>query len=135
MSLLAGLQTVKHSKVSETIQGIIEHPGKYGIKLKPDLCEYAYLPVVASGGTFELRVGANTDDSRLHDGVVMLHIGGKYNNECTNICRTLFFHPTPQYVPRTGDRCSLSCNQNPQLQQLVKVISPGLVDPIIHSCE
>eukprot|EP00892_Ulva_mutabilis_P009240 jgi/Ulvmu1/6689/UM030_0020.1 len=89
-------KTVKHSKVSETIQNIITDPGKHGIKLKKDLCEYAYLPVVASGGSFELRVGANTDDARLHDGVVMLHIGGKYTNECANICRTLFFHPTPQ---------------------------------------
>lgn len=111
------LQAVKHSTVSEYIQRVIAQPGKHGIKLKEDICEYAYLPVVASGGAFELRVGAITDESRLHDGVVLLHIGGKYNSECSNICRTFFFHPTPQCVP-------LCCCCRPSSQPCASNFSP-----------
>lgn len=120
------LQAVKHSTVSEYIQKVISEPGKFGIKLKADICEYAYLPVVASGGAFELRVGAITDDSRLHDGVVMLHIGGKYNSECTNICRTLFFHPTSQCAPLAPSICLAACVVRAQSETVAcsKVLRP-----------
>lgn len=90
------MQHAKHSKLSEAVQEMITNPAKHQIKLKADSCEHAYLPVVASGGNFPLRIGAECDTGKLHDGVVLLHMGGKYNSECSNICRTLFFRPTTQ---------------------------------------
>jgi nucleosome binding factor SPN SPT16 subunit len=94
------MQHDKHSKLSEEVQEMITNPAKKaGVKLKADACEYAYLPVVASGGTYPLRIGAECDAAKLHDGVVLLHLGAKYNSQCANICRTLFFRPTTQYAP------------------------------------
>lgn len=93
------MQNPKHSKLSEAVQEMITNPAKHQIKLKADACEFAYLPVVASGGSFTLRIGAECDTAKLHDGVVLLHLGAKYNSECANICRTLFFRPTPQCAP------------------------------------
>jgi nucleosome binding factor SPN SPT16 subunit len=94
-----GRKSVKHSALSEAISQMINNPSTCGIKLKPDSCDIAYLPVVQSGGSFNLRVGAESDDSRLHDDVVLVHFGSKYNHECSNICRTLFFNPDTQCVP------------------------------------
>jgi hypothetical protein len=90
---------VKHSQLSNTIQDMIVNPSKSGIKLNPDNCEFAYLPVVASGGDFNLRVGAESDDRKLHHGVMLIHFGSKYLGRCSNICRTLFVNPSSQCAP------------------------------------
>lgn len=87
-------KVVKHSEFSKTIESMITNPNKHGIKLKADECEHAYLPVVQSGaGPFELRVGAESDDNRLHHGVIMIQLGAKYHGRITNICRTFFVNP------------------------------------------
>ena len=99
-----GRKAVKHSALSEVISAMVRTPSKCGIKLKPQCCDVAYLPVVQSGGNFNLSVGAESDDARLHDGVVVVHFGSKYNSECSNICRTLFFNPDAQCVPRSAAR-------------------------------
>jgi nucleosome binding factor SPN SPT16 subunit len=91
-------RSVKHSALSEAISQMISTPSACGIKLKPESCDIAYLPVVQSGGQFNLRIGAESDDRRLHDGVVLVHFGSKYNHECSNICRTLFFNPDAKYA-------------------------------------
>lgn len=64
-----------------------------GIKLRAENCDVAYPPVVQSGGTFDLRVAAESDARPLHAGVVLLQLGCKYSLLCANACRTLFFNP------------------------------------------
>ena len=86
-------KAVKHSEMSKAIEEMITNPSKSGIKLKGENCDFAYLPVVQSGGQFELRVGAESSEQRLHHGVIMLHFGCKYLGRITNICRTFFVNP------------------------------------------
>ena len=95
-------RSIKHSELCEAIREMIVDPSKNGIKLKAENCEVAYLPVVQSGGEFELRVGAESDDRKLHHGVVLLQIGAKYENRCSNICRTLFVNSTPECATNAG---------------------------------
>lgn len=101
---------VKHTKLADDISDAITNPQKKAnIKLKADNCDFAYLPVVQSGGKFDMRIGAESDEAKLHTGVVLLHMGGKYNSYCTNLCRTLFFNPADTCAPfrsHARDCCS-----------------------------
>ena len=98
---------VKHSALRDDINDRIADPAKSGIKLKADLCEVAYLPVVCSGGRFELRVGAECDGAKLHAGVLLVHFGAKYAQRIANICRTYFFNPNPACAPGVSSVCAV----------------------------
>ena len=102
-------RSVKHTVLSESIHDMLQNPQKNGIKLRAENCEIAYLPVVQSGGNFELRVGAACDEHKLHSGVVLVHFGSKYVSRCSNICRTLFVNPTPACGPPLYQFVGVAC--------------------------
>jgi nucleosome binding factor SPN SPT16 subunit len=47
---------------------VILNPPKIDIKLKPENVDIAYPPLFQSGGKFDLRLNATTDDQPLHGG-------------------------------------------------------------------
>jgi nucleosome binding factor SPN SPT16 subunit len=47
---------------------VILNPPKIDIKLKPENVDIAYPPLFQSGGKFDLRLNATTDDQALHGG-------------------------------------------------------------------
>lgn len=85
---------VKHSKLSEATEEVISDPGKINVKLKADNVDIAYPPVFQSGGKYDLKVSAQSDDSNLHDGIVVVFLGTKYSSYCANIGRTFLIDPT-----------------------------------------
>lgn len=91
-------KSVKHSKLSELTEEVITDPSKLGVKLKPENVDIAYPPIVQSGGKYDLKVSAPSDDSPLHDGVIVVSIGTRYSSYCANAGRTYFINPTKQQV-------------------------------------
>jgi nucleosome binding factor SPN SPT16 subunit len=55
--------------------------------------EWAYTPIVQSGGAYDLRPSALSDENNLHGGVVLCSIGVRYKSYCSNVGRTYLFDP------------------------------------------
>eukprot|EP00775_Hariotina_reticulata_P011875 gene11875-12019_t len=84
---------VKHSKLSEMTEEVILNPPQIGVKLKPDNVDIAYPPLFQSGGHYDLKLSAACDDQNLHDGVIIVSLGTRYQSYCANISRTYIINP------------------------------------------
>lgn len=66
---------VKHTKFGQKIEEIVTDPSKINVKLKADMVDISYPPIVQSGGVYDLRAGAANDDRPLQYDVVLMAIG------------------------------------------------------------
>jgi nucleosome binding factor SPN SPT16 subunit len=55
--------------------------------------EWAYTPIIQSGGVYDLRPSALSDEKNLHGGVVVCSVGVRYKSYCSNVGRTYLFDP------------------------------------------
>ncbi|KAI8465881.1 MAG: global transcription factor [Monoraphidium minutum] len=82
-------KNTKHSKLSEIVEGVVTEPTKIGVKLRAENCDIAYPPVFQSGGRFDLKLSASSDDANLaQEGVITVALGTRYSSYCANIART-----------------------------------------------
>jgi len=65
------------------------------VQFDPDQLEWAYTPIIQSGGVYDLRPSALSDENNLHGGVVLSSIGVRYKSYCSNVSRTYLFDPNP----------------------------------------
>mmetsp|Transcript_22159 Transcript_22159/g.52512 ORF Transcript_22159/g.52512 Transcript_22159/m.52512 type:complete len:1066 (-) Transcript_22159:1005-4202(-) len=69
---------------------------KEKISDKADL-DTCYTPIIQSGGKFNLKPSAESNEEMLHgDGVITVSIGGRYKSYCTNVGRTYVINATAQ---------------------------------------
>ena len=64
------------------------------IQIKPDLIDSCYLPIIQSGGTYELKPSAVSNDMTLHFGTIVVSLGLRYKGFCSNIARTFLIDAT-----------------------------------------
>lgn len=57
-----------------------------------DLTEWCYPPIIQSGGKYDLKPSANSDDSNLHGGTVIGAFGVRYKSYCSNVARTFLIN-------------------------------------------
>lgn len=63
----------------------------------PDLVDWCYSPIVQSGGDYDLKPSASSNDKQLvGDGVILASVGLRYKLYCSNIARTFLIDPTPE---------------------------------------
>ncbi|KAH9319247.1 hypothetical protein KI387_021016, partial [Taxus chinensis] len=82
---------VTHSDLMDDTEKAILDPQKAKVKLKADNVDICYSPVFQSGGEFDLRPGAVSNDEFLYydaTGVIICAIGSRYNSYCSNVART-----------------------------------------------
>jgi nucleosome binding factor SPN SPT16 subunit len=91
-------RVMKHSKLAEQTEEVIVEPAKIQVKLKADNCDVAYPPIIQSGGKYDLKVSAGSDDHTLHHGVIVVALGTRYAFYCANLSRTFVINPTPTQV-------------------------------------
>ena len=87
---------VKHSKLSEEIEQVLADPQKIQVKLTAANLDIAYAPIVQSGGQYDLKVSAASDDRRLEYDVILCSLGARYSMYCANIARTFLVDPVKQ---------------------------------------
>lgn len=66
---------VKHTKFGQKIEEVITDPSKINVKLKADMVDISYPPIVQSGGVYDLKAGASNDERPLQYDVVLMAIG------------------------------------------------------------
>lgn len=93
-------KSVTHSRFSEDVENKIDDQ-KYFKEMKlndldPAQLDWCYSPIIQSGGKFDLRASALSDDNNLHAGVILCSLGLRYKSYCSNIGRTYLIDPTKE---------------------------------------
>lgn len=93
-------KAITHSKLSEEVENKIEdHKYFKDMKLSdldPYQLDWCYSPIIQSGGKFDLRPSAMSDDNKLHAGVILCSLGLRYKSYCSNIGRTYLIDPNKE---------------------------------------
>jgi len=84
---------VPHSKLMDLTEKTILSPTKINVKLKAGNVDICYPPIFQSGGKYDLRPGALSNDDDLHydsGSLIVCAMGAKYSGYCSNVARTFF---------------------------------------------
>ena len=63
------------------------------VQLTADLVESCYTPIIQSGGVYDLKPSAVSNDDHLHFGTIICSLGARYRHYCSNVARTYFVDP------------------------------------------
>lgn len=89
---------VSHSSLMDDTEKVILEPAKIKVKLKADNVDICYPPIFQSGGEFDLKPSAASNDSNLYydsASVIICAIGARYNSYCSNVARTFLIDANP----------------------------------------
>ncbi len=98
-AILDAEKKVTHSALAGKVDAIIDDQAffKKIPKLPSDFdsrhLDWAYGPVVQSGGKYDLKLGAQPDDENLHAGIIIAGFGLRYRTYCSIIARTYLVDP------------------------------------------
>ncbi|CBI39650.3 unnamed protein product, partial [Vitis vinifera] len=82
---------MKHFVVPKLEKKAILEPARVKVKLKAENVDICYPPIFQSGGEFDLRPSASSNDENLYydsTSVIICAIGSRYNSYCSNVART-----------------------------------------------
>ncbi|XP_065867180.1 FACT complex subunit SPT16-like [Euphorbia lathyris] len=82
---------ITHSALMDEAEKAIMDPAKAKAKLKADNCDICYPPIFQSGGEFDLKPSAASNDEHLYydpASIIIVAIGARYNNYCSNVARS-----------------------------------------------
>ncbi|KAJ8447121.1 hypothetical protein Cgig2_022850 [Carnegiea gigantea] len=82
---------VAHSSLMDETEKVILEPAKIKVKLKAENVDICYPPIFQSGGQFDLRPSASSNDDNLYyesASVIICAVGSRYNSYCSNVART-----------------------------------------------
>ncbi|XP_043688683.1 FACT complex subunit SPT16-like [Telopea speciosissima] len=82
---------VSHSSLMDETEKVILDPARIKLKLKAENVDICYPPIFQSGGEFDLKPSASSNDENLYydsTSVIICAIGSRYNSYCSNLART-----------------------------------------------
>ncbi|GLT88629.1 hypothetical protein SLE2022_066460 [Rubroshorea leprosula] len=86
---------VTHSALMDETEKAILEPFKAKVKLMAESVDICYPPIFQSGGQFDLKPSAQSNDDLLYydsASVIICAVGARYNSYCSNIARTLMIN-------------------------------------------
>lgn len=89
---------VTHSSLMDETEKAILDPSRAKVKLKVDSIDICYPPIFQSGGEFDLRPSAASNDELLYydsASVIICAVGSRYNSYCSNCARTFLIDANP----------------------------------------
>ncbi|KAI5424901.1 FACT complex subunit spt16 [Lathyrus oleraceus] len=89
---------ILHSELMEETEKVILEPSKVNCKLKAENVDICYPPIFQSGGKFDLRPSAVSNNEELYyasAGVIICGVGARYKSYCSNIARTFLIDADP----------------------------------------
>jgi nucleosome binding factor SPN SPT16 subunit len=82
---------VSHSSLMDDTEKAILEPARIKVKLKAENVDICYPPIFQSGGDFDLKPSASSNEENLYydsTSVILCAIGSRYNSYCSNVART-----------------------------------------------
>ena len=94
-------KAVTHAKLSEKVENALyDEKARRKLKLpadvNPDFMDWCYTPIVQSGGQYDLKPSAQSDETTLHYGTIVCSLGLRYKNYCANVGRSFMIDPTKE---------------------------------------
>ncbi|XWS58057.1 hypothetical protein CRYUN_Cryun08bG0002500 [Craigia yunnanensis] len=89
---------ISHATLMDETEKAIVNPQLAKVKLKPENVDICYPPIFQSGGEFDLRPSAASNEENLYydsASVILCAVGARYNSYCSNIARTFLIDATP----------------------------------------
>ena len=88
---------VTHEKLAGKIdETILEAPTKLGLKIAAEAIDSCFSPIVQSGGKYDLKVSAQSDEKHLSGDVIICSLGARYKGYCATIARTYMVDVPPK---------------------------------------
>jgi nucleosome binding factor SPN SPT16 subunit len=91
---------ITHEALASEIEAILEDPNKIKLNVPQNDVQSSYFPIVQSGGTYDIRVSAQTTNEELSPDIITVSLGARYKLYCSNIARTFLVDP-PKKVSET----------------------------------
>ena len=94
-------KNVKHSALAEKVERVLDDT-KFMAKVSNDptfdaeQLEWCYTPIIQSGGDYDLKPSAMSNESNLTGGVILCSMGLRYRSYCSNVGRTYLIDPTKE---------------------------------------
>ncbi|XP_010421991.1 PREDICTED: FACT complex subunit SPT16 isoform X2 [Camelina sativa] len=88
---------VTHSSLMDLTEKAILEPTKASVRLKAENVDICYPPIFQSGGKFDLKPSAASNDELLtYDpaSIIICAVGARYNSYCSNVARTYLIDAT-----------------------------------------
>lgn len=76
-----------NTKITQDASRLLENYNK-------DLVDTSYVPIFQSGGNYNLKFSATSDDNNIHFGTIISFISIRYHRYCSNVSRTLMINPS-----------------------------------------
>jgi nucleosome binding factor SPN SPT16 subunit len=89
-----------HEALATYVESVLEDPSLISLKVPKEDVQSCYFPIVQSGGQYDLRVSAQSTSETLSPDVILVSLGARYRNYCSNIARTFLVDP-PKKVSET----------------------------------
>ena len=67
------------------------------LNLNPTNLDFCFPALIQSGGSYDLRPNAESNQDNLKYDIIIAGISLKYQNYCSNVIRTLFINPVEVY--------------------------------------
>ena len=98
-SIIDEEKNIKHSQIADDVeQALFDKESRRKMKLPanvdPELMDCCYSPIVQSGGEYDLKPSAMSNDEVLHFGTIICCLGARYRSYCANIGRTFLVEST-----------------------------------------
>ncbi len=90
---------VTHSKLSDNVGDKLMDPSSLA-KVSLDSCDTCYAPVIQSGGKYDIKVSAVSDDDTLSADVILCSLGSRFRGYCSHMSRT-FMVDAPSKIEQT----------------------------------
>jgi len=95
-------QSITHEDFSQALDTMIEDPSAINLKIPQEDVASCYFPICQSGGTYDFRVSATSNSQKLKYDIIVMSLGARYQNYCSNITRTFLVDP-PKAVSNNYD--------------------------------
>ncbi|KAG8526310.1 FACT complex subunit spt16 [Bacidia gigantensis] len=99
-SILDEEKKVTHKSLQDKIDGKLDNPKFFkGLKTKlpsdfdSSQLDWAYGPTIQSGGHYDLKLSALSDDKNLHAGIIIAGLGLRYKSYASMVARTFMVDP------------------------------------------
>ncbi|CAA0841981.1 FACT complex subunit SPT16 [Striga hermonthica] len=82
---------VTHASLTNDTEKALLDPAKIGLQLKAENVDICYPPIFQSGGNFDLRTSASSNDEYLYydsSSIIICSVESRYNSYYSNIART-----------------------------------------------
>jgi nucleosome binding factor SPN SPT16 subunit len=109
---------INHSQFAEEVEKALNDPNLIQLKVPEGDAESCYTPIIQSGGVYDIRISAQSDDNRLESDLIICSLGAKYKDYHANMART-FMVNAPRKVEETYKRL-IDC-----FERGMSIMTPG----------